>query len=441
MNEFKHIAAIEISSSKIVGTVGQIGADGSLTITAYHQEENKDAVRFGIIQNPEEVANRVSRIIEQLNFSPAVAPLEIKSVFIGLSGRSLKSIPSHVEIMFPEETEITDKILDNLKKDAVSIAIPNNLEIVEVVPRSYVVDKMDAPSPKGAVGKSISAMFDIIVCRHDIKRNIRRAISDRLGIEIDGYIVTPLAVASTVLTDEEKRLGCMLVDFGAETTTVCIFKKGSLYYFNTIPLGGRNITRDITSLSLLEERAEEIKIESGKAVPRETPSTLNLNGVKLSDVSNLVVARAEEIVANVIHQIFYSELKEKDLPAGIICVGGGSNLNGLLELIHQQSGLNVRTGHLPSVITSNEAKAKRLEAIEIDSIMYAAIPRMHRECLVYPETELPESETYKLENDDIETRPERPEQPTKVKGFFASLQKKIGTMFAPPADEDDSELE
>ena len=82
----------------------------------------------------------------------------------------------------------------------------------------------------------------------------------------------------------------MLVDMGAETTTVTIYRKGCLRYFATLPFGGRNITRDITSLNVLEENAEDIKITSGNAIPRDTASSLNLNGVKLSEVSNLIVA-------------------------------------------------------------------------------------------------------------------------------------------------------
>lgn len=443
MNDEKYIAAIEISSSKITGAIGKATPDGNLTVVAMKQEESKDSVRFGIIQNPEEVSNKVSRIIDSLNHNSAVAPRRIKSVFVGLSGRSLKSIPSNVKLIFPEATEITDDILERLREDAASIAIESNLEIVKIVPRSYVVDKLETNSPKGAIGKTISAVFDIIVCRHDMKRNINRAIPDRLGLTIDGFIVTPLALSAIVLTEEEKRLGCMLVDFGAETTTVCIYRKGSLHYFNTLPLGGRNITRDITTLSILEEKAEEIKCESCKAIPRETPSTLNLNGVKLSEVSNLVVARAEEIVANVIQQIFYAGLKEKDLPAGIICVGGGSNLNGILELLQTQSGLNARTGHLPSYISSTEPKAKRLEAIQVDAILNASIPLAKENCIDYPENTAEEND------DNPDTMPAYGANKTsdkdsvgksKLGKFFSNITDRVSNIFAPPAEDDDSEL-
>lgn len=444
IDDHKCIAAIEISSSKIIGALGMVSGEGILTITDIDQEESNDSVRFGIIQNPEEVSNKVARIIEKFNHNSAIAPKKIKSIYVGISGRSLKSISSDVKLMFPETTEINDEILNRLRKDATAIPIDNNYEIIDVVPRSYVVDKMETISPKGAIGKTISAVFDIIVCRSDIKRNINRAIPDRLGIKINGFIVTPLAMASMVLSEEEKRLGCLMVDFGAETTTVCIFRKGSLYYFNTIPLGGRNITRDITTLSILEEKAEEIKCESGKAIARETPSTLSINGVKHSDISNLVVARAEEIVANVIHQIFYSGLKEKDLPAGIICVGGGSNLNGILELIQSQSGLNARIGHLPSFINATNPKAKRLEAIQVDSILYAANPLSEESCADYDDTaESSGEENFKDNMPEFRDREasDGNVSPGKMGRIFSSLKDRISGIFAPQPDDDETELD
>ena len=90
-------------------------------------------------------------------------------------------------------------------------------------------------------------------------------------MKIQDYIVRPLAEAALVLTDDERRLGCMFVDFGAETTTVAIFKNDAPAYLVTLPMGSRNITIDLTSLNYIEERAEEIKRISGNAMPAEGP--------------------------------------------------------------------------------------------------------------------------------------------------------------------------
>lgn len=290
----RYIAAIEISSSKIIGAVGRISSDGELNVIALEQEQQKgeEAVRYGIIHNLEETSMRIARIIANLERKPELGHRKIKGAFVGLSGRSVKSIPTNVSINLARDTEITTEILNRLKGDALRTAIDPSLEIVDAVPRTYRVGNTDTISPKGIVGNSISATFDLIVCRPELKRNITRTIVEKLNLRIEGFIVTALAAAHLILTPDEKRLGCMLVDMGAETTTVTIHKNGCMRYFATIPMGGRNITRDITSLNMLEEKAEETKITSGNAIAPDIPSTLNINGIKHSDISNLIVARA-----------------------------------------------------------------------------------------------------------------------------------------------------
>lgn len=435
-----YIAALEIGSSKITGAIGQYTGENTLKVIALEQEHSRDSVRYGIIHNPEEVASRVMRIIERLNSNPAVAPRKVTGLYVGLSGRSLRSVASDVKLIFPEETEITGDMLKRLREDATSITLGPNQEILSVVPRSYHIDGMETMSPKGAMGKSIAAVFDIIVGRTEIKRNINRALSERTGVSIKGMMVTPLASADIVLSEEEKQLGCMLVDFGAETTAVSIYRKGALSYFATLPLGGRNITRDLTTLNILEEKAEEIKIESGKAVAPETPSTLNLNGIKLSDVSNLVVARAEEIVANVLEQITYAGLKEKDLPGGIICIGAGAHLAGMLQLIETQSGLNARIGHLPAFIQPLDTRAKRHDTIQTAALLYAGALKGAGDCLEMPVQEDVEEETEKANSNDKADNDINENPQPKVGKFFKGLASKFSNMFASPNDED-SELD
>lgn len=435
-----YIAAIEIGSSKITGAVGYYTAEGILRILAVEQAESRDSVRYGIIHNPEEVATKVTGIIERLNAHPEVAPRKIAGVYVGLSGRSIRSITSDVNLTFPEEMEISEEIINRLRDDALSIAIDSNMEILSSVARSYHIDGLETASPKGAIGKSISAVFDIIIGRTELKRNIMRSLSERTGLTIKGLEVTALAAADIVLTNEEKHLGCLLVDFGAETTSVSIYKKGGLCHYVTIPLGGRNITRDLTTLSLLEVKAEEIKLENGRAVPRETPSSLNINGIKHSDIINLVVARAEEIVANVIQQIKYAGLTEKDLPGGIVCIGGGSQLNAMLDLLSNQSGMTARYGKLPDFIQPMEPKAKRKDVIETAALLFEGAKEPDSECL-----ELPADESDPGYEGEEEAAPDYEmddniDSESKVRKVFRKIGKGFSNIFASTSDED-SELD
>lgn len=432
-----YIAAVEISSSKIIASIGKTAEEGQLTVLAIEKENNVEGVRYGIIQNLEETSVRVARLFNKLEHASGVSPRKIKSVFVGLSGRSLKSISVEVSQNLPDDTEITDRIISHLQEDAKKKAIDNTLEVVDAIPRIYRIGNTETHSPRGSIGNNIQATFDLIVCRPELKRNIIRTIPDKLGVKIEGFVITALAAGHLILTPDEKRLGCMLVDMGAETTTVTIYRKGCLCYLATLPMGGRNITKDITSLAVLEERAEQIKIASGNAMGTDASSSLNMNGLKLSDVNNLVVARAEEIVANVLEQIDYAGLKESDLTGGIICIGGASRLQGMMDLLAMQGDLPVRRGQLPQHIHLEDRGAANKNLIELISVLYAGATMSGQECLEMPVSEeVPATGTIPMPEEKPETIREHKQK--KTNRIFKNFTDRLGEFFKSP--DDDSEL-
>lgn len=101
MNKDRYIAALEISSSKVIGAVGISGRSGQLEIIAVEQEKSTDTVRYGQIQNTEETSTMTNYVLERLERRPGIAPREITGVYVGLSGRSLRSIPTDVSLSLP----------------------------------------------------------------------------------------------------------------------------------------------------------------------------------------------------------------------------------------------------------------------------------------------------------------------------------------------------
>lgn len=449
MNEDRYVAAIEISSSKIIGVVGKLRPTNQLDIIACEQDHGVEGVRYGVIQNLEDTSLRIQHLLNKLQRRASVQPRQITGVYIGLSGRSMRSLTTEVSKNLPDDTEITQEIIAGLRAQALKSAIDNSLEVVDAIPRVFKVGKTETTSPKGMIGNSIKGTYDLIVCRPELKRNLVRTLHDKLGIKINGAMVTALCTGQLILRSDEKNLGCMLVDMGAETTTVTIYRGGHLRYFATLPLGGRNITRDITSLHILEDKAEDLKRTSGDAIARDSVSSLNMNGVKMTDVSNMVVARAEEIVANIIEQIAYADMKEKDIPGGIICIGGGSQLRGMLELLGEKSKLSVRRGQLPSYIRlEDNSKAPALEIIEVASVLYTGATNNNAECLVIPQRQdLPENGQPHPDDTIIEEEDNRRKRKTdkkpKKKGpsILDKWSNKLSSFFTGNEDDDDDIIE
>lgn len=384
----KNIIAIEIGSSKVRGAIGVYNSDGVLTVSAVEEESMRDWVRNGTVSNVEEVASLVARVIRKIE--NRVSPRKVNSVYVGIGGRSFMSLMRDVEVGFPEEMEITDAVIGQLIEKAQN-APHADRELYGIVPCKYIVDKTVVSRPKGTVGSGIRMSANLIVSRPQPKRNIERLFNEKLKLEIAGFQVRHLAIADVVLTNDEKRLGCMLADFGAETTTISIYKDGYLQYFTTLPIGSRNITRDIMQMHMVEERAEELKCTVGNANPNIAAASIG--ATDYVDLNNYVAHRAGEIIANVREQLKYAGYKAADLNAGIIVVGGGTHLAGFNERLASRLGMRLRTGsvNLSEVRISN-SKVSATDMVDVISVLCAAAKNSAEECLTGAAFEEPVTE-------------------------------------------------
>ncbi len=260
-----------------------------------------------------------------------------------------------------------------IQKDLINFLMENNLhtpyagmEILDVIPQEYKIKSSDIADPIGTVSDQIKGQYLNIIARSSIKQNIQTSFQ-QAEIEIADFLITPIATANAVLTESEKRSGCVLVDFGAATTTVSIYYKDILRHLVVLPLGGNNITKDICSQQIDEADAEALKIKYGCAYsnPDEKESDnkfypidekRTLSAKKLNEI---VESRTEEIIANIMYQVGLSGYSDK-LPAGFVLTGGGSNLKKLSEAFSQKYKINkVRIAHF----VQWEIKATRPELL------------------------------------------------------------------------------
>lgn len=439
--EEKTIIAIEIGSSKVRGAIGTCSPSGVLTVQSVDEEPMQEWVRYGAVSNVEEVATLVNRIIRKIE--NRVSPRKVKSVYVAMGGRSFCSLPREVTNQFADEVEITDEVLSRLAADA-AVSPYVDRELLQVVPREYMVDKAVVSRPKGTVGRSIRMSANLITCRPQTKRNIDRLFAEKLKLDIAGYKVRQLALADVVLTTDEKRLGCMLVDFGAETTTVSVYKNGRLQYLATLPIGSRNITRDIMKLNYVEEKAEDIKCTVGNA-SGTAPQSVPFSGTDYSEVNNYVSHRAGEIIANIREQLKYAGFSIQDLPRGIVIVGGGARLAGFNERLAATLAMPIRTGSVNlAEVRIPDSRISPTDACDVISVLYRAAVDGAADCLTVPvEPEpVPEPEPEPEPQpvvDVVEVEPQRRNK--KGPGFWGSIRERmVNLMTETDDDDDDSEL-
>lgn len=423
--EQRYIVAIEIGSSVIKGALGVVDRNGILSVTAIEEERLVDSVRYGIIQNGEEVGTRIQRIIARLERNTSLGGRRITGCYVSLGGRGLVSASTEVVREFVADTELTDETIRGMITDAQRTPMADR-EVIEVIPNGYTVDKLSVPNPVGAFGRNVVGRYTIIGTKHVMRRNLQRVVEEKVGLKIVGGVTRITAQGDMTLTADERRLGCMLVDLGAETTTIAIYKGGSMLYAATLPIGSRNITRDLTSLNCTEERAEELKKAVANAFPNDGErlgSGTGVDGIDYTEINNYVRARAGEIVTNIIEQPRFAGIRMADLPAGIIIVGRGAKLRGLTELLSNNSKARVRCGSPSPGIRVTCASAQPNDSVDVIATLAraAALPVRDILCVEEPEPEPPAEDTDGTDTGYEEPEPKSEPRTRRRRGFFSRL--------------------
>jgi cell division protein FtsA len=217
-------------------------------------------------------------------------------------------------------------------------------------------------------------MVNLIVAKPALKLNLNRLMT--FGIPVKDYIVTPLAVADQILSDSDRELGCMLVDMGAETTTVSIYKNNALIYLNTLPLGGRNLTRDVMNgMTVVEETVENVKKNINNPLDPNNVSDVVIDGVNAREAAKYISARTGEIIANINQQLANADVSSDEIKS-IVLIGGCAHLSGLQQKLAEDMKIKVRMGQNPPKLNILNGEINRMEYIETFSLLAAAAERI-----------------------------------------------------------------
>jgi len=320
------IVAIELGSSKMTGIAGQKNQDGSISVLAVIKEPSSTFIRKGVVYNIDKTAQSISNIVKKLETQ---LKTEIKKVFVGIGGQSLRSVRNVISRDLPADTIVTGAMVNELEDANRSMIYPDQ-EILDAAVQEYRVDSQYQLDPVGIQCTRLEGNYLNFLQREDFYKKLNMCFA-MANISIAEMLNAPLALADAVLTEAERRSGCALVDIGADTTTVSVYSKNILRHLAVIPLGGANITKDITSLQIDEADAEKMKLKYASAYTdnNEIDSTLKYpidqeRQVESRRFIEIVEARMQEIIENVRYQI-PSEYYDT-LISGIILTGGGANM-------------------------------------------------------------------------------------------------------------------
>ncbi len=357
------VAAIDLGTSKIRGVIGRKNENGVVSIIAYQEVPSDNCIRRGIVHNVEKTGSSVRKLIDLLENKSGK---KIARAYVSLSGQSLYCTNTREVKQLSQTGIVTEDIVNQLQSNAEKFK-PDFKQMYAIADVEYFVDEKPEKNPVGVACSLIEADFKAIIGRPNLFTNIKNAIENKSNLEIFDFIVGPLATAAATLTEEEKELGCALIDFGAGTTSISIYKGDILRYMVVIPFGGQNITKDICELNFTEADAEQYKTKFGKA--KEASETKTASSfftspfssptakpdINMEELNKVIGLRLDEITANIKEQINQSGYKGQ-LGAGLIITGGASQLKHMDIYLEEKLDMKVRRATAKKTIVNNSSE-------------------------------------------------------------------------------------
>ncbi len=337
-----YIVALDIGTSKVCVLVGEVSDRGQLEIIGKGTSPMKGTRRGNII-NLDQAIDAVKKAVDE---AEVMAGLQIESAYVGVAGDHIRSVNSRgVVSVMGKHKEISREDIDRVIEASKSINIPGELELLHVVPREFVVDGQDGiHDPLGMTGARLEANVHIVTGARTHNQNVLTCVN-KAGIAVHELVLEQLAGAEAVLTQDEREMGVLLVDLGAGTTDYAVFLEGNVVHTNVLPVGAGHFTSDISVvLRTPMEDAERIKKRHGCALasllsnddPIEVPTVGGRAPKILSrhELTNIVEPRAAEIAKLVYRDLEKAGL-DKEIRSGVVLVGGGAEMDGIVEMFEQ----------------------------------------------------------------------------------------------------------
>lgn len=376
------VAGLDIGSNKITGVVAIKDSDTSTLKMEHISVVDCKGLKEGVVIDIQQTSDSIAQVIHELEDA---TKKEIDNLFIAIRGYHLESFTNHGAYNISRvDKEITADDIHFAIENARSIPVKNDNDIFNTITQNFSVDKQSGiPNPEGMEGSLLEVDLHVTTGSSTHINNLVRAI-ERVGHKIDLNLYGLIALGDCVLTQEEKDLGALIIDIGAETISVGLYFDGGLRFSKDVPYGADLITRDIAyGIRTSRPNAKRIKEEYAVAHPSYLGDdteikVTDLDGTTVNDVKktlllDIVQPRVEELfteVKRVLDRSGYS-----DVPAIGVLTGGGSLMPGMKEMCSQTLGLKeVRCGNVQrDLMISDEEFFDPAYSTAVSVVIYESI--------------------------------------------------------------------
>ena len=375
VNQNEMLVGLDIGTSKVVAVVAEATREGDIEVVGLGSQPSR-GLRSGVVVDIESTTQAIKKSIQE---AESMAGCHISSCYVGISGSHIRGLNSEGVVPI-RDGEVKYGDVDRVIETAQAMAIPADQKLLHVLPRDYIIDKQDGiKEPLGMAGARLEAKVHLVTCSENSSQNIHKCVS-ACGLDIEAFVLEPLASSYSVLTKDEKELGVCLLDIGCGTTDIAVFTDGSISYTDIIPIAGDHVTHDIAeALRTPPTQAEDIKQRYGCAVSSLTQAAEMMmvpgmggrpeRELSRQSLADVLERRYVEIFSMAQQKLSLSGF-ESLIPAGVVLTGGASKVEGAIELAEEVFHAPVRLGSPNTIGGFTEVIHNPVYATSIGLLLY-----------------------------------------------------------------------
>ena len=377
----RYIIGLDVGSTKTCALIAEVDGE-QVRFLALGAAESK-GLRKGLIVNLDSTVSSIRRAVEE---AEGVANVPVEAAVIGVAGGHVRGVNSRGGVTLGNRARDIER--DDVRRavDAArNIALPEDREVLHVLPHEFMVDAQDGIRDAiGMVGQRLEANVHLVTSSIAATQNLVTA-ANRAGILVSDTVLEPLASAEACLTQDERDLGCCLLDIGGGTTELIVYGGGVVRHTSAVPVGGDHFTNDLAvGLRTPTPEAEKIKRRHGCAASALLDEDTSIEIASVGDrpprtifarmLTDIIEPRAMELLALIRDDLQRAGL-DGQIPAGFVLAGGGARLNGLIDLAEQSFHLPVRIAEPKGLADLPEQVAQPEYATVVGLVMYGAKTR------------------------------------------------------------------
>ena len=344
MGQDRIVAAIEIGTSKVTVLVAEIIGGRSLNIIGSSRVASA-GVRKGQIVNLREASDCTHEAIAQAERN---ADAQIDGAYLALSGAHLQGFAdSGVATVAASDGAITEADVARARENAKMRNLSQGRVYIHHECCGISVDGRRVTDPVGMQGEKVETGYWHIHGDERITADHLHVING-IGIGVECIVVSSIASASVVASDEEKKNGVLVLDIGAGTTDYALYRTGTIIRTGVVPVGGDHLTNDLSIGLRLNARYADSVMLIGDLTIGDRP-------IPRIAIHKIIHARVEELFTIVKNQLG-SEASQQNLPGGVILTGGTSRLPHICDVAQEILGVPARIGESPAWVIDPELR-------------------------------------------------------------------------------------